>query len=243
MNIIGIIPARFGSTRFEGKPLAKIGNKTMIEWTYIHAKKSNLLSDVIVATDHQKIFDEVKSFGGRVVMTKSTHETGTDRLIEAVSHFPDSEIILNIQGDEPLIEKELIDGVIENKLKYRNYEMSTAITIMQKNEYNDPNRVKVIFDKKEKAIYFSRAFIPSNFKKEKEIYKHIGIYAYEKNFLMQYNSLPKSDLEESESLEQLRAIENGYSIGVFKASVAGLSVDTKEDLEKVILEFKKRNLI
>lgn len=243
MNIIGIIPARFGSIRFEGKPLAKIGNKTMIEWTYIHSKKSNLLNEVIIATDHEEIFSEAKKFNAKVIMTKQNHETGTDRLIEAVSHFPNSEIIVNIQGDEPLIEKDLIDGVIEIKLKYRNYEMATACTKMKKEEYLDPNRVKVIFNKNEKAIYFSRSLIPSNFKKEKDVFKHIGIYAYEKKFLLEFNSLPKSNLEESESLEQLRAIENGHSIGVYQTNEAGLSVDTKEDLEKIILEFKKRNLL
>jgi 3-deoxy-manno-octulosonate cytidylyltransferase (CMP-KDO synthetase) len=243
MNIIGVIPARYGSTRFEGKPLAKIGNKTMIEWTYIHSKQSQLLSEVYVATDDERIFNVVKNFGGKVLLTKKEHSTGTDRIIEAIHSIPDVDIIVNIQGDEPGIEKELIDGVIDVKLKNRNFEMSTAAIILPKEDWSDPNKVKVIFDKKGRAIYFSRSLIPSNFKVEKLVYKHIGIYCYEKKFLLEYNSLPESNLEISESLEQLRAIENGYSIGVYISNTQSLAVDTQEDLLLVIEDFKKKELI
>ena len=243
MNIIGVIPARYGSTRFEGKPLAMIGNKTMIEWTYFHSKQSKLLTEVYVATDDERIFNTVNGFGGKVLYTKKQHPTGTDRIIEAIHSIPDADIVVNIQGDEPGIEKELIDGVIDVKLKNRNYEMSTAAIILPKEDWLDPNRVKVIFDKKGKAIYFSRSLIPSNFKEEKLVYKHIGIYSYEKKFLLEYNSLPESDLEKSESLEQLRAIENGYSIGVYLSNTQSLAVDTKEDLFLVIEDFKKKGLI
>jgi 3-deoxy-manno-octulosonate cytidylyltransferase (CMP-KDO synthetase) len=243
LKVIGIIPARYASTRFPGKPLAKIGNKTMIEWTYFHSKKAKSLNQIIVATDHPEIFQCVKNFGGEVILTSPDHATGTDRIIEATNNFPDCEIIVNIQGDEPGIESELIDGVVNLKLQNRNFEMTTAACILEKENYTDPNRVKVVFDKNFRAVYFSRSQIPSNFKAEKKVYKHIGIYCYEKKFLLEYNSLPKSELEDSESLEQLRAIENGNSIGVHIHSGSGLSVDTESDLNIVISDFKKRGLI
>lgn len=243
MNIIGIIPARYASTRLPAKPLAKIGNKTMIEWTYFHAKKAKSLSDVIVATDHEDIYKVVKNAGGNVVMTSPDHATGTDRLIEVVRAIEDIDVIVNIQGDEPGIEPEMIDGVVNLKVKNRNWEMTTAACPMPKEEQQDPNRVKVVFDRNQKALYFSRSLIPSNSKQITPVYRHLGIYSYEKDFLLDYNDLPESNLEKSESLEQLRAIEAGYSIGVYLTDKAGLAVDSPEDLEIVIQDFKKRGLI
>lgn len=215
----------------------------MIEWTYYNTKKSKLLDKVIVATDHIEIFDCVKSFGGSVILTKPEHATGTDRIIEASENFPSAEIIVNVQGDEPGIESELIDGVVKLKLENRNFDMTTAACLLEKENYFDPNRVKVVFDKNFRALYFSRSLLPSNFKVEKKVYKHIGIYCYEKTFLLNYHSLPPSDLEESESLEQLRAIENGNSIGVYIHSGSGFSVDTEADLEIVIADFKERGFL
>lgn len=243
MNIIGIIPARYASTRLPAKPLAKIGNKTMIEWTYFHTKKAKLLSDVIVATDHEDIYNQVKNAGGKVVMTDPNHATGTDRLIEVVRGLKDVDIVVNIQGDEPGIEPELIDGVVNLKVKNRNWEMTTAACPMPKEEHLDPNRVKVVFDKNQKALYFSRSLIPSNQKQITTIYRHLGIYTYEREFLLGYNDLPESNLEKSESLEQLRAIEAGNSIGVYLTDKAGLAVDSPEDLEIVIKDFRIRGII
>lgn len=243
MNIIGIIPARYASTRLPAKPLAKIGSKTMIEWTYFHAKKAKSLSDVIVATDHEEIYNQVKNAGGKVVMTNPNHATGTDRLIEVVHELKDVDIIVNIQGDEPGIEPELIDGVVNLKVKNRNWEMTTAACSMPKEEQADPNRVKVVFDRNQKALYFSRSLIPSNTKQITTIYRHLGIYTYEREFLLNYNNLPESNLEKSESLEQLRAIDAGFGIGVYLTDKAGLSVDSPEDLEIVIRDFRSKGLI
>jgi len=232
-KVVGIIPARYGSTRFPGKPLAMIGNKTMIEWTYINSRKSKILSEVIVATDDERIENEVLKFGGQVFMTDKNHESGTDRIIEVAKQV-DADIVVNIQGDEPAIESSLIDGVAELKKENPKWEMtSAAILISDKSEYQDPNRVKVVFDKNGKALYFSRSLIPSQFKKEAEVYRHLGIYAYEKDFLLGYNSLPESDWEKSESLEQLRAIQAGYNIGIFVTKQAALSVDSPQDLEEL----------
>ncbi|TGK34356.1 3-deoxy-manno-octulosonate cytidylyltransferase [Leptospira gomenensis] len=240
-KILGVIPARYASSRFPGKPLAKIGNKTMIEWTYRNAFRSSTLSELVVATDDDRIHKEVLRFGGKSVMTSVDHPSGTDRIIEVADRFSEYSIIVNIQGDEPGIEPELIDGVAGLKAKHPEWAMSTAaVPISDPAQGLDPNRVKVIVDRNGKAIYFSRSLIPSQFKATVPLQRHLGIYAYDREFLLQYNSLPKSILEESESLEQLRAVEAGYGIGVYTAKEAGLSVDTPEDLELVVEDFKKR---
>ena len=214
----------------------------MIEWTYKNASRSSLLSEVIVATDDKRIMDEVIRFGGKCQMTSSDHVSGTDRIIEVAETLKDSAIIVNIQGDEPGIEKELIDGVVELKLNNPDWEMTTAATLMQDN-WEDPNRVKLVFDHMHRALYFSRSLIPSNFKSRENVYRHLGIYCYEKEFLLGYNSLPRSTYEISESLEQLRAIQAGKTIGVHIANTAALSVDTPEDLEAVIHDFDKKGWI
>ncbi|AYV55476.1 3-deoxy-manno-octulosonate cytidylyltransferase [Leptospira kmetyi] len=243
-KILGVIPARYASSRFPGKPLAKIGDKTMIEWTYRNASRSTTLSELVVATDDERIHDVVLKFGGKSVMTSADHPSGTDRIIEVAEKFPDFSVIVNIQGDEPGIEPELVDGVASLKASHPEWTMSTAaVPILESSHGTDPNRVKVIMDQNGKAIYFSRSLIPSQFKATVPLYRHLGIYGYDRDFLLKYNSLPKSALEESESLEQLRAIEAGYGIGVYLAKEAGLSVDTPGDLEIVIEDFKKRKWI
>ncbi|MGJ4752510.1 3-deoxy-manno-octulosonate cytidylyltransferase [Leptospira kmetyi] len=243
-TILGVIPARYASSRFPGKPLAKIGDKTMIEWTYRNASRSTTLSELVVATDDERIHDVVLKFGGKSVMTSADHPSGTDRIIEVAEKFPDFSVIVNIQGDEPGIEPELVDGVASLKASHPEWTMSTAaVPILESSHGTDPNRVKVIMDQNGKAIYFSRSLIPSQFKATVPLYRHLGIYGYDRDFLLKYNSLPKSALEESESLEQLRAIEAGYGIGVYLAKEAGLSVDTPGDLEIVIEDFKKRKWI
>ena len=239
-DVIGVIPARYGSTRFPGKPLAKIGTKPMIQWTYENARKSKSLMDLYVATDDDRIFNEVLSFGGKVVLTSSHHPTGTDRLIEVGKIFPPDSILVNIQGDEPGIDPTLIDGVVDLKKLHRDWEMTTAaVEITDETEKKDPNRVKVVFDRNGKALYFSRSLIPSCEKAITKVFKHLGIYTYENQFLQKYPNLPPSELERSESLEQLRALEAGHSIGVYVTDHSGLSVDVPEDLEKVQIEFKK----
>lgn len=240
MKIIGIIPARFGSTRFPGKPLVTILGKPMIEWTYRNASRSECLDELVVATDDLRIQETVRSFHGNCIMTSSSHPTGTDRMIEVAKHYPGENIFVNIQGDEPGIDPSLIDGVVSLKLEHRNWEMSTAACpIDSEGEKIDKNRVKVVFTHQKKALYFSRSLIPSLHKKNVLIYKHLGIYCYESNALLHYNSLPKSELEESESLEQLRALEAGWSIGVYLTQKAGLSVDVPDDILPVEKELKK----
>ncbi|TGN20473.1 3-deoxy-manno-octulosonate cytidylyltransferase [Leptospira idonii] len=243
-KILGVIPARFASTRFPGKPLALIGSKPMIEWTYSHSKQAKSLDRLVVATDDSRIKEAVLSFGGEVVMTREDHETGTDRIIEVASLFPEYDVIVNIQGDEPGIESELIEGVADLKLKHPDWEMTTAaVRFSDTEDPKDPNRVKVVFDRLSRAAYFSRSPIPASFKKDAEYFRHLGIYCYERSFLLNYNSLPKSDWETVESLEQLRALQNGNTIGVFLANKANLGVDSPGDLELVTQEFKKRGLI
>ncbi|MDF3820780.1 3-deoxy-manno-octulosonate cytidylyltransferase [Leptospira sp. 96542] len=244
VKVLGVIPARYASTRFPAKPLALIGNKTMVEWTYLNSRKSKSITHLVVATDDERIHQTVVGFGGNSVMTSPNHETGTDRIIEVCHLFPEYEIIINIQGDEPGIESELIDGVLDNKLNHRNWEMATAaVPFLETEDPKDPNKVKVVFDRTGKANYFSRSPIPSAFKQTPTYFRHLGIYAYEKKFLMGYNELPSSDWEKSESLEQLRALENGTNIGVYLAKHASLGVDSPADLNIVIEDFKKKGLI
>ncbi len=235
MKILGIIPARYGSTRFPGKPLTWIAGKPMIQWTYKNASRSHLLDELLVATDDPRIAKVVESFGGKVAMTSPDHPTGTDRLMEVVSTYPEEDlIVVNIQGDEPGIDPLLIDGVVQLKLDHRDWEMTTAACpLSDESEKLDPNRVKVVFTAQKKALYFSRSLIPSLFKKQVKVHKHLGIYCYEKKVLLQYNSLPPSELEASESLEQLRALEAGLTIGVYITERAGLSVDVPEDIAQV----------
>jgi len=244
-RVIGIIPARYGSTRFLGKPLVKIGHKSLLAWTYFHASLSTTFEDLLVATDDGRILEECKSFGAKAILTSPTHNSGTDRLCEVVSQIPETDlIVVNIQGDEPDIDPKLIDGVVNLKLQNRNWEMTTAACeLLEPKDWKDPNRVKVTFDSKGKALYFSRSLIPSQWKSKVKVYRHLGIYCYEKEALLSYPNLPKSSLEESESLEQLRGLEAGFSIGVFVTEKAGLSVDTPEDLQAVVEEFQRRGLI
>jgi 3-deoxy-manno-octulosonate cytidylyltransferase (CMP-KDO synthetase) len=231
-----------------------IGSKPMIQWTYESAKKATVLDEVIVATDDLRIKSAVEKFGGKVLMTRADHQTGTDRLIEVVSLLLDkdlqkSDIIVNIQGDEPGIEPDLIQGVVDLKKRRPDWEMTTAAVPMDPEDSSDPNRVKVVFDRTGRALYFSRSVIPyiqkpESFNPPNPFYfRHLGIYAYNLGFLQGFHSLPASDWEASESLEQLRVLQNGGNIGVFIAKEAALSIDKPEDLEPVLLEFQGRGWI
>lgn len=243
-QILGVIPARFASTRLPGKPLALIGTKPMIQWTYHHASLSKSIHRLVVATDDKRIHDVVLSFGGESILTSPDHPTGTDRIIEVAEKFPEYGIILNIQGDEPGMESVLIDGVLDLKTKHRNWEMTTAaVPFTSSEDPKDPNKVKVVFDNQSRANYFSRSPIPASFKGEARYHRHLGIYAYEREFLMNYHHLPHSDWETAESLEQLRALQNGSIIGVYLSDKANLGVDSPADLEIVIRDFKDKGLI
>ncbi len=240
-NIIGLIPARYASTRFPAKPLADIGGKSMIQRVYEQAKKSTHLSKVVVATDHQEIFDHVKNFGGDVCMTREDHISGTDRCYEALMLQSESyEYVINIQGDEPFIQPDQIDLlalVLTGKT-----EIATLVkAIEQTEQLFNPNLVKAVIGKNFEALYFSRSPIPylrnineSDWVSTHTFFKHIGMYAYRADVLAQLTKLHPSILEKAESLEQLRWLENGFEILAVQTLTESFGIDTPEDLVKAI---------
>ena len=235
MKVICVIPARYASSRLPGKPLADICGKPMIRWVYEQAKQAKLLEDVIVATDNSLVYEAVQNFAGKVCMTSAAHTSGTDRLAEVAQHYPEVDLIVNVQGDEPLIPSEIIDRLVTAFLQEPDLQMATLKTVMPASEYADPACVKVVTDYDNNALYFSRSQIPyvRNKLATTQIYKHIGIYAYKRDFLLKFASLPVGYLEQIESLEQLRVLENGYKIKVLEVAYNAVGVDTPEDLEKV----------
>lgn len=234
MKAIGVIPARYGSTRFPGKPLAEINGMPMIQHVYNQVKKSNELFDVVVATDHEMIKDVVQGFGGNVVMTSVHHETGSDR-IEEVTSLVDGDFFVNIQGDEPLIQAELIDAIVREAKHSKNELVITAKTLIKDLEdIDNPNIVKVITTPEGKAIYFSRSKVPYNRSGiMHSYYKHLGIYGYPKSILKKFVNLQPSQLEKVEMLEQLRLLENKIDVQVIETTYDAVGVDTPEDIAKV----------
>lgn len=234
MKSIGVIPARWKSTRFEGKVLAEISGKPMIQHVWGQVKKSKKLDDVIIACDHEKVLNAARDFGAKAVLTSPDHASGTDRIAEAVQD-EECDIVVNIQGDEPMIHPEVIDNLIEALESDSTCSMATAIKVIDKQEdVADPNVVKVVIDSSNNALYFSRSAIP--FDRDNigaKCYKHLGIYAYRKSFLFEFKDLPKSCLESAECLEQLRALEAGFKIKTILTDIETIGVDTKQDLEKV----------
>ena len=247
-KVVGIIPARLASTRFPGKPLVEINGKSMIQRVYEQCCKTDL-DTTIVATDDQRIKDHIESFGGNAMMTKSTHQTGTDRCAEIAANLHEAEVILNVQGDEPFINPNDINKVIRLLIDQK-YQIATlSKKIIQDEEVTNPNIVKVVFSKSGQALYFSRSTIPyvrNNLKmgddqKQKlapTYYRHIGLYGFQKNTLLEIAKLPQSNLETAESLEQLRWLENGYRIGIDVTDSESISVDTPEDLQRIIQNLK-----
>jgi 3-deoxy-manno-octulosonate cytidylyltransferase (CMP-KDO synthetase) len=230
MKVIGIIPARYDSTRFPGKPLVKILEKSMICWVVEGAKKSKLLSDVIVATDDQRILDEVTRHGHRAVMTSTEHTSGSDRIWE-VAKDTDAEIIVNIQGDEPAIRGELIDACIQPFLENEEIDVVTAMTtISDPDDLNNPNCVKVVTDDAGFALYFSRAAIPHG---AESCFAHAGIYAYRRSALEKFCALPPAALEQTEKLEQLRGLAAGMSYYMVETANRPMDVNRPEDLNKI----------
>lgn len=234
-KILGVIPARFASTRFPGKVLALIAGKTMLQHVYDRASLCTYLTSVLIATDDDRVFAVARSFGARVRMTRSDHLTGTDRVAEAAS-AEEAEIVVNIQGDEPLIDPAAIDAAILPMVHEPDLVMGTLKKrIEDAREIIDPNVVKVVTNGAGDAIYFSRCPIP--FEREKPAgtpyFKHIGLYVYRREFLLAYSALPVGPLEAAERLEQLRALENGFRIRVVETEYESLGVDTPEDLERV----------
>lgn len=237
MKAVVIIPARYASTRFPGKPLADINGKPMIRRVYEAAKEARLVDSVVVATDDDRIYKAVKAFGGKAVMTSDKHVSGTDRIAEAARTLsPDIDIIVNVQGDEPLMNPKAIDLAIDPFLAEPDLVMSSLrVRITDDEDYRNPNVVKVVVDFDDYALYFSRSPIPfdrapfASFR----AYKHIGLYVYSRDFLDKFAKLPPSMLEQAESLEQLRALENGIRIKVIETAYNPISVDTPEDIEVV----------
>lgn len=234
MRAIGIIPARYASSRFPGKPLAEIAGEPMIAHVYRRTRLAASLAEVYVATDDARIYDAVRAFGGNVVMTRADHPSGTDRIAEAARGL-DAEVVVNVQGDEPLLDAGEIDAVLQPFATEPGLVMSTAaVPIDDPRDVADPGIVKVVTDLRGYALYFSRLPIPCYRSGERgRVLKHIGLYAYRKEFLLQYASLPPTPLEQAECLEQLRALEHGHRIFVALTAHDAISVDTPEDLERV----------
>jgi 3-deoxy-manno-octulosonate cytidylyltransferase (CMP-KDO synthetase) len=246
VRIIGVIPARYSSTRLPGKPLADICGKPMIQHVYERCKKSTLLTDLIVATDDNRIKEVTESFGGKAIMTSPDHCCGSDRVREIASklNLENDDIVLNIQGDEPLIESHIIDSIIQGIKNHPEVHMVTAASkTNNKEEIEDENTSKVVLDKDNYALYFSRHPVPFIKKQEHDThaYIQIGIYGFRKHFLDKFSSLPKTRLELAESLEHLRALEHGHKIKVVEVDFKGLGVDTIADLEKVKNLIRKQN--
>lgn len=243
-SIVGIIPARYASTRFPGKPLADIGGKTMIQRVYEQASKA--LTNVYVATDDERILNTVKSFGGKAVMTDTAHQSGTDRCTEALMLIETAEkrtydVVINIQGDEPFVEPKMIETLAACFMSPMT-EIATLIKPLQKaDDLWDANKPKVIINPQYEAIYFSRSPIPYLRQQPKEVwhlkhnyYLHIGLYAYRSDILRQISTLKPSNLELAESLEQLRWLENNYKITVRLSKHDSIGIDSPEDLERVL---------
>ncbi len=254
MKITAVIPARYASVRFPGKALAEIGGRPMIQHVYQRTAQSKLVDRVIVATDDSRIADAVSAFGGEVVMTSAGHETGTDRLAEVATGL-DSDIIVNVQGDEPLIDPAIIDLALQPFLEEDDLQMSTVKTrIKCLHDFLSPNVVKVVTDHRGNALYFSRSPLPFFRDKWKDLkdesfccgkllcFKHVGLYVYRRDFLLKFASMPATFLEISEKLEQLRAIENGVKIRVVETEFESIGVDTPDDLLKVQEQYRKLHL-
>lgn len=233
MDAIGIIPARYGSTRFEGKVLADLLGKSVIQHVWENAKRAVTLNDLIVATDDERIEDEVARFGGKAVLTAKEHKTGTDRLREVVNPI-DTKVVVNIQADEPLLHHSMIDDIVRPLLEGKGVSMTTLKKkITDPEDLKNPNVVKVVSDKSGYALYFSRSAIPyPRFHEGTAFYKHIGLYGFTKDFLFTFTNLPVSVLENIEGLEQLRVLENGYKIKVAETQFDTIGIDTPEDLDR-----------
>jgi 3-deoxy-manno-octulosonate cytidylyltransferase (CMP-KDO synthetase) len=236
MRTIGVIPARYKSSRLEGKPLADIHGKSMVQHVYERARRASCLDDVVVATDDERIRSVVQSFGGKAVMTSAEHRSGTDRVAEAVRAM-DADVVVNIQGDEPMLDPAMLAEVVD---PFRSDTSVGVVTLKKRvtheSDFADPGVVKVVTDPAGYALYFSRSLIPYPRKRTPQfaVFEHLGLYAYTRSALMRLAELPPSELEEIESLEQLRALENGIRILVIETASRQemLSVDTQADLER-----------
>lgn len=241
MKIWCVIPARYASSRFPGKPLAKIGSKPMIQWVYEKAVQAQSIDRVLVATDDERILNTVQNFGGQAVMTPSSLPSGTDRVAYAVCN-EDVDVVINLQGDEPFVQPQLLDALAQVFKERDDVQLATPVKrITNFEDLTDANLVRVVRDKDGWALYFSRSVIPflrdvpnqKDWPQQFPYFKHIGIYAYRKPFLLQFTEWPPARLEQAEKLEQLRVLENGHRIFTIETDYESLSVDTPEDLGKI----------
>ena len=235
MKIIAVIPARYEASRFPGKLMQKLGEKTVISTTYENVVKTGLFSDVFVATDSEIIFNEIQSNGGKAVMTDQ-HETGSDRIAEAVENI-NCDIVVNVQGDEPFLKTEPLKQLMEvfqNDLNKKISLASLKIKLQNQEDIENPNHVKVITDLNGFALYFSRSVIPYHREKsiDAEYFRHIGVYAFRKEALLKFSRLPISPLEQLEKIECIRYLENGMKIKMIETDFVGVGIDVPEDLEK-----------
>ncbi len=246
MDVIGVIPARYSSTRFEGKVLADILGKPMIQHVWERAKQAKVLDDLIIACDNERVLEVATAFGAKVIFTAKGHISGTDRIIEVVNPL-EVKVVVNIQGDEPLINPVAIDMAAQALLDDATVCMATIMKRIENiQDADNPDVVKVVVDKNNFALYFSRAAIPFRARNSEVgppvYYKHIGLYAYTKDFLFTYRNLTVSALENTEKLEQLRVLEHGYRIKVIETKYDTIGVDTPDDLEKVKEYLRKQEL-
>ncbi len=233
MKILCVIPSRMASTRLPRKPLLPIQGKPMIQWVYENAKRCSVLTEVVVATDNEEIADIIGELGGKAIMTDPQLATGSDRVAHVAEHYPEMDVIINLQGDEPFIKPHMLEQLVSPYLLGETPEMTTlAYPLNMKTHYTDPGAVKVITDLKNNALYFSRAPIPYFRTPEKApVYHHIGLYAFRRDFLLLYKTLAQTPLEKTESLEQLRALEHGYKIRVCLTEEKTLEINTPEEYE------------
>ena len=237
-----IIPARYGSSRLEGKPLLKACNKPIIQWVWEKAKQTPLVDRVIIATDDDRIFNACKEFGAEVEMTSTAHKSGSDRIAEVAKRHPEIEYIINLQGDEPLIEQENIELVIKGVKFDEKADISTLVReVNEIEEINNPNLVKCVFDVNNYAMYFSRSKIPferganeNNSQGRWTFYGHLGIYGFKRDALFRMTNLPQTSYELAESLEQLRALQNGFKIKTATVNYKPVGIDTREDFEEFL---------
>lgn len=234
VKILAVIPARYASVRFPGKPLVKIGDRPMVQWVYEAAVRCPAFSKVVVATDNDAIAACVGAFGGIVELTSSNHETGTDRVAEVAERYPDMDVIVNVQGDQPFVTAEMLLQLVQPYLDGETPEMTTlACPLEHETGYSDPNVVKVICDRHRSALYFSRSPIPYyRHAIAAPVFHHLGLYAFLRSFLAQYADLTPTPLEQCEALEQLRVLEHGYRIRVCQTDAAVPEINTPEDLIK-----------
>ncbi len=236
-KVVGVIPARYSSTRFEAKVLVDIMGKPMIQWVWERAKQVKILDELIIACDDERVAEVARGFGAQVVMTAKGHTSGTDRIAEVVNPI-EVKVVVNIQGDEPLVHPTMIDSVARAILSDSSISVATIIRKIENlQDISDPHVVKVVKDKNDFALYFSRSPIPFHARNSDitapVYYKHIGLYGYSKDFLFTYKNMASSNLERTEKLEQLRVLEDGYKIKVIETKYDTIGVDTPEDLEKV----------